>query len=83
MVSDAVNIFFIFRVHIVLISFSYSTFSVVNLNIIILLLNCCTIKSPKNELNNEIKFPKKMTFNEFKLKLNQYAIISPYPDIKN
>jgi len=50
--------------------------------IIILLLNCCTFKSAKNDLNKDIIFHENMTFNEFKLKLNQYAIISSFPDIK-
>ena len=50
--------------------------------IIILLLNCCTFKSAKNDLNKDIIFHKNMSFNEFKLKLNQYAIISSFPDIR-
>ena len=54
-----------------------------NLLVIVLLLNCCTIKSAKINLNKDIMFPEKMSFKEFKLKLDQYAIISPYPDIKD
>ena len=50
---------------------------------IILLLNCCTIISTKNDLNKDIIFTEKMSFKEFKLKLDQYAIVSPYPDIKD
>ncbi len=50
---------------------------------IILLLNCCAIKSTKDDLSKDIIFTKKMSFKEFKLKLDQYAIISPYPDIKD
>ena len=50
---------------------------------IILLLNCCVIKSTKDDLSKDIIFTKKMSFQEFKLKLDQYAIISPYPDIKD
>ena len=49
---------------------------------VILLLNCCALKSAKNDLNKDIIFHKNMSFNEFKLKLNQYAIISSFPDIK-
>ena len=54
-----------------------------NLLAIILLLNCCAIKSTKNDLNKDIIFTEKMNFKEFKLKLDQYAIVSPYPDIKD
>ena len=50
---------------------------------IILFLNCCAIKSTKDDLSKDIIFTKKMSFKEFKLKLDQYAIISPYPDIKD
>ena len=50
---------------------------------IILVLNCCAIKSNKDNLSKDIIFTKKMSFKEFKLKLDQYAIISPYPDIKD
>ena len=49
----------------------------------ILLLNCCAINSTKNDLNKDIIFTAKMNFKEFKLKLDQYAIVSPYPDIKD
>ena len=49
----------------------------------ILILNCCTNGSVKNDLNKEIIFSEKMSFEEFKSRLSEYAIISPYPDIKN
>ena len=51
--------------------------------LMILILNCCTNGSVKNDLNKEIIFSEKMSFEEFKSRLNEYAIISPYPDIKN
>tara|TARA_Y100000741_G_C17957298_1_gene438299 strand:- start:412 stop:585 length:174 start_codon:yes stop_codon:yes gene_type:complete len=51
--------------------------------IILLLLNNCTTNTSKNEFNKNIVFTENMTIEEFKLKLNEYALISPFPDVKN
>ena len=51
--------------------------------IIILLLNNCTTSSVNNELKKNVIFTENMSIEEFRLKLNEYALISPFPDIKN
>ena len=51
--------------------------------IVLLLLNNCTTNISKNEFNKDIVFTENMTIEEFKLKLNEYALISPFPDVKN
>jgi hypothetical protein len=48
--------------------------------IIILLCSC----SPKLAINqNNINFTKEMSFNEFKIMLEEYAKINSYPNINN
>ena len=52
--------------------------------ILLLLLNSCVIK--KNKVLNkqlDIDFNKEMTFEEFKIKLEEYSNNSPYPNIDN
>ena len=52
--------------------------------ILLLLVNSCVIK--KNEVSNEqldLNFSKEMTFEEFKIKLEEYSKNSPYPNINN
>ena len=52
--------------------------------ILLLLLNSCIIK--KNKVLNkqlDIDFNKEMTFEEFKIKLEEYSNNSPYPNINN
>ncbi len=45
--------------------------------IIIFFLVSCTTSSTKNELT----FSDEMTFEQFKLKLNEYVRDNPYPDV--
>ena len=45
--------------------------------IILFFFASCTSSPPKKELT----FSKEMTFEEFKLKLNEYVKNNPYPDV--
>ena len=52
--------------------------------ILLLLLNSCVIK--KNKVSNkqlDFNFNEEMTFEEFKIKLEEYSNNSPYPNINN
>tara|TARA_B100000035_G_C20804929_1_gene467247 strand:- start:98 stop:271 length:174 start_codon:yes stop_codon:yes gene_type:complete len=52
--------------------------------ILLLLLNSCVIK--KNEVSNEklnFNFSDEMTFDEFKIKLEEYSKNTSYPNIDN
>ena len=52
--------------------------------ILLLLLNSCVIK--KDEVSNKqlnFNFNEEMTFEEFKIKLEEYSNNSPYPNIDN
>ena len=52
--------------------------------ILLLLLNSCVIK--KNEVTNEklnFNFSDEMTFDEFKIKLEEYSKNTSYPNIDN
>ena len=52
--------------------------------ILLLLLNSCVIK--KNKVLNkqlDLNFNEEMTFDEFKIKLEEYSNNSPYPNINN
>ena len=52
--------------------------------ILLLLLNSCVIK--KDEVSNkqlDFNFNEEMTFEEFKIKLEEYLNKSPYPNIDN
>ena len=52
--------------------------------ILLLLLNSCVIK--KNKVLNkqlDFNFNEEMTFEEFKIKLEEYSNNSPYPNIDN
>ena len=52
--------------------------------ILLLLLNSCVIKKDK-VLNKQLdlNFNEEMTFEEFKIKLEEYSNNSPYPNINN
>ena len=52
--------------------------------ILLLLLNSCVIKKSK-VLNKQLdlNFNEEMTFEEFKIKLEEYSNNSPYPNINN
>ena len=52
--------------------------------ILLLLLNSCVIKKNK-ALNQELNlnFNEQMSFEEFKVKLEEYSNNSPYPNINN
>ena len=52
--------------------------------ILLLLLNSCVIK--KDEVSNkqlDFNFNEEMSFEEFKIKLEEYSKNSPYPNIDN
>tara|TARA_B100001093_G_scaffold514981_1_gene590263 strand:+ start:1035 stop:1208 length:174 start_codon:yes stop_codon:yes gene_type:complete len=52
--------------------------------IIIIFISSCS--SSKNELKNnlyDIKFSDNLTFEEFQIKLKEYAEDNPYPNINN
>ena len=52
--------------------------------ILLLLLNSCVIK--KDEVSNkqlDFNFNEEMSFEEFKIKLEEYSNNSPYPNIDN
>tara|TARA_B100001057_G_C22543416_1_gene830543 strand:- start:471 stop:644 length:174 start_codon:yes stop_codon:yes gene_type:complete len=52
--------------------------------LLILFLNIgCANKSLEHNLSKKDIFSEKMSFNEFKKKLDNYAINSPYPDLKD
>ena len=44
--------------------------------VLIFLMSCSS-----NETKNNFNFSNDMTFNEFKIKLDEYAINNPYPNI--
>ncbi len=46
--------------------------------IILFFFMSCTSSSPKK---NELTFSNEMTFDQFKLKLNEYVKNNPYPDV--
>ena len=50
---------------------------------IIILFNGCSSGFDKNEVKNSFIFSNEMTFEEFNLKLEQYAKNSPYPNPDN
>ena len=49
--------------------------------IIIIIAGCTTSKDKLTNNNLEIKFSDNMSFEEFKVKLEEYANNSPYPNI--
>ena len=52
--------------------------------IILFLLNSCVILKNENKNDNmDLNFNDIMSFNEFKIKLNNYATNSDYPNIDN
>ena len=52
--------------------------------ILLLLLNSCVIKKNKvSDKQLDLNFNEKMTFEEFKIKLEEYSNNSPYPNINN
>ena len=48
---------------------------------LILILNSCSGNSEKVNLQNDFKFNDDLSFEEFKTKLDEYAIKNPYPII--
>jgi len=48
--------------------------------LIIIFLTACT-SSNSNKMNTNFNFPENMTFDEFKIKLEEYSKYSPYPNI--
>ena len=50
--------------------------------VIIIFISGCNTNSVKNNFDRNFDFSN-MTLNEFKLKLKDYAVNSPYPNINN
>ena len=48
---------------------------------LILFLNSCSGNSEKVNLQNDFQFNDDLSFEEFKTKLDEYAIKNPYPNI--
>ena len=48
---------------------------------LILILNSCSGNSEKVNLQNDFQFDDNLSFEEFKTKLDEYAIKNPYPNI--
>ena len=48
---------------------------------LILILNSCSVNSEKVNLQNDFQFNDDLSFEEFKTKLDEYAIKNPYPNI--
>ena len=48
---------------------------------LILILNSCSGNSEKVNLQNDLQFNDNLSFEEFKTKLDEYAIKNPYPNI--
>ncbi len=48
---------------------------------LILFLNSCSGNSEKVNLQNDFQFNNNLSFEEFKTKLDEYAIKNPYPNI--
>ena len=48
---------------------------------LILILNSCSGNSEKVNLQNDFQFNDDLSFEEFKKKLDEYAIKNPYPNI--
>ncbi len=48
---------------------------------LILFLNSCSGNSEKLNLQNDFQFNDNLSFEEFKTKLDEYAIKNPYPNI--
>ena len=48
---------------------------------LILFLNSCSGNSGKLNLQNDFQFNDNLSFEEFKIKLDEYAIKNPYPNI--
>ena len=48
---------------------------------LILILNSCSGNSEKVNLQNDFQFNDNLSFEEFKTKLDEYAIKNPYPNI--
>ena len=48
---------------------------------LILILNSCSGNSEKVNLQNDFQFNDDLSFEEFKTKLDEYAINNPYPNI--
>ena len=48
---------------------------------LILFLNSCSGNSEKVNLQNDFQFNDNLSFEEFKTKLDEYAIKNPYPNI--
>lgn len=48
---------------------------------LILILNSCSGNSEKVNLQNDFQFNDDLSFEEFKTKLDEYAIKNPYPNI--
>ena len=48
---------------------------------IVFFLTACNKTTVNNDISKDYSFSNKMSFNEFKIKLNKYADENPYPNI--
>ena len=53
------------------------------LPILMIFLSCCSTNSYQEDLSNDFKFSKSMSFEEISLILEQYTKNSKYPNIDN
>ena len=51
--------------------------------IVIFLCQACSTNTYKKNYNDELNFFNEMSFEEYKLKLQEYANNNPYPNIDN
>jgi len=49
--------------------------------IFLVITGCATNKNPSNKIISDINFSDNLSFNEFKIKLEEYALNNPYPSI--
>ena len=47
------------------------------------LICACSQNKVDSKLNNDFNFSEKMDFDEFRIKIDNYANFSPYPNIDN
>ncbi len=49
--------------------------------LLIFVLCACSQNKIESQLNSDFKFSEKMDFEEFRIKINNYANFTPYPNI--
>ena len=51
--------------------------------LLVFLICACSQNKVDSKLNNDFNFSEKMDFDEFRIKIDNYANFSPYPNIDN